>query len=91
LFIGEFPGADRAAATFDMPERSFRRRLGDAGRSYQKILDGVRLEKARGYLADSSRSVEEIAGLLGYSEPAAFIRAFERWTGQTPSRYRKTL
>ena len=91
LFIGEFPGADRAAAAFDMPERSFRRRLGDAGRSYQKILDGVRLEKARGYLADSSRSVEEIAGLLGYSEPAAFIRAFERWTGQTPSRYRKAL
>lgn len=91
LFIGEFPGAERAAATFDMPERSFRRRLGDAGRSYQKILDGVRLEKARGYLADSSRSVEDIARLLGYSEPAAFIRAFERWTGQTPARYRRAL
>jgi len=91
LFIGQFPGAAQAATAFDMPERSFRRRLGDEGRSYQKILDRVRLEKARAHLADSSRSVEEIAALLGYSEPAAFIRAFERWTGQTPSRYRKTL
>lgn len=89
LFIGEFPDAAQTAVTFELPERSFRRRLGEEGRSFQKLLDEVRLGKAKTWLADPTRSVERIAALLGYSEPAAFIRAFERWTGSTPARYRK--
>lgn len=89
LFIGDFPDATQTAATFGLAERSFRRRLGEEGRSFQKLLDEVRLNKARRYLADSSHSVERIGELLGYSEPAAFIRAFERWTGETPARYRR--
>lgn len=89
LFRGEFPGADQVAATFDLSERSLRRRLSDEGQGFQKLLDQVRLNKARAYLADSSRDVESIAVQLGYSEPAAFIRAFQRWTGQTPARFRK--
>lgn len=91
LFLGDFPDAARAAATFDLPERSFRRRLGEEGRSYQTLLDEVRLRKARALLADSSLSMERIAGRLGYSEPAAFIRAFRRWTGLTPAKYRRTM
>tara|TARA_A100001391_G_scaffold41470_1_gene23799 strand:- start:17628 stop:18635 length:1008 start_codon:yes stop_codon:yes gene_type:complete len=90
LFLGEFPDAARAAAAFDLAERSFRRRLGEEGRSYQKIMDEARLRKARALLADSSLSVEQIGGRLGYSEPAAFIRAFQRWTGVTPARYRRS-
>ena len=49
----------------------------------------MKADKARRYLADSGRSVAEIAELLGYSESAAFVRAFERWTGKTPARHRK--
>jgi hypothetical protein len=35
-------------------------------------------------LADRKVAVAEVAYLLGDSEPSAFHRAFERWTGTTP-------
>jgi len=34
-------------------------------------------------------SIEVIAELLGYSEPAAFNHAFKRWFGQSPRQYSK--
>ena len=35
-------------------------------------------------LKDPALSVTEIGYLLGYSGPAAFHRAYKRWTGSTP-------
>ncbi|MEE3319155.1 MAG: AraC family transcriptional regulator ligand-binding domain-containing protein [Pseudomonadota bacterium] len=89
LFARTLPTAEQVAQAFSIPERSFRRQLSKEGRPFQGIVDQVREEKAKRYLADSSRSVAEIAELLGYSESAAFVRAFERWTGVTPARHRK--
>jgi AraC-like DNA-binding protein len=40
-------------------------------------------------LADTDLRLEQIAYLIGYSEPAALVRAFKRWTGTTPMQYRK--
>ena len=34
-------------------------------------------------------SVNETAYLVGFSEPAAFSRAFKRWTGMSPTSYRQ--
>jgi AraC-like DNA-binding protein len=31
----------------------------------------------------------EVASHLGYSEPSAFTRAFRRWSGESPSRWRQ--
>lgn len=69
--------------------RTLQRRLAAEGTSYQELLEGVRREAAEGYLAGSGLSVSEIAYLLGYSEPAAFHRAFRRWHGVTPGEYRR--
>jgi len=68
--------------------RTLQRRLSAAGQSYQQVLDGVRREVAERYLAQKSLSIGEIAYLLGYSEPAAFHRAFKRWHDVTPQAFR---
>jgi AraC-like DNA-binding protein len=68
--------------------RSLQRRLTAAGTSYQKILDSTRREAAGRHLADRALSITEVGYLLGYSEPAAFHRAFKRWYGSTPHEFR---
>jgi len=60
------------------------------GTSYQEILDEIRRESAEAYLRGSSMSCSEVGYLLGFSEPAAFTRAFKRWRGLTPLEFRRT-
>ena len=74
-----------------MSSRTLQRRLAAAGLSYHELLDRARRETAEKCIADSSLSIGEIAYLTGYSEPAAFHRAFRRWTGVTPQGFRQRL
>ena len=69
--------------------RTLQRRLAEEGTSYQNLVEATRRQAAEGYLAQSRLSAGEIAYLLGYSEPAAFHRAFRRWHGQTPAAFRQ--
>ena len=77
--------ADTVAAQFSMSSRTLRRRLQEEATSYQEILDDVRAELARHYLTKEKRGIDEVAFLLGFSDPSAFTKAFRRWTGQTPA------
>ncbi len=54
------------------------------------LLRRVRQEHAQSYLR-AGRSDGEIAELLGYAETRSFVRAFGRWTGQTPAGYRRAF
>jgi AraC-like DNA-binding protein len=71
-----------------MSERTLRRHLEAEGTAYRTLIDEVRLELARSYLTTSQLPVTEIAGLLGYEDPANFRRAFRRLQGQAPAAYR---
>jgi AraC-like DNA-binding protein len=77
--------ADAVAAQFSMSNRTLRRRLQQEATSYQEILDDVRAELASYYLTNEKRRIDEIAFLLGFSDPSAFTKAFRRWTGETPA------
>ncbi|HUL72644.1 MAG TPA: AraC family transcriptional regulator ligand-binding domain-containing protein [Vicinamibacterales bacterium] len=77
------------ARALAMSVRSLQRRLSDEGCSYQDLVDLMRREAAERYLKDSSLSIAEVGFLLGYSEAAAFHRAFKRWTGLTPLAFRQ--
>jgi AraC-like DNA-binding protein len=77
--------ADTVAAQFSMSNRTLRRRLQQEATSYQEILDDVRAELAQHYLTGEKRGIDEVAFLLGFSDPSAFTKAFRRWTGQTPA------
>jgi len=79
--------ADTVAAHFSMSSRTLRRRLQDEATSYQEILDDVRAELASHYLTKEKRGIDEVAFLLGFSDPSSFTKAFRRWTGQTPADY----
>jgi AraC-like DNA-binding protein len=85
-------GEARAAAVaqrLGLSTRSFVRHLAEEGTTFGEILDRLRLHLASGYLAKNRMSAQQIAWLLGYSEPSAFIHAYKRWTGTTPWRGRK--
>ena len=77
--------SDTVAARFSISNRTLRRRLQKEATSYQEILDDVRAELARHYLTKEKREIDEVAFLLGFSDPSAFTKAFRRWTGQTPA------
>jgi AraC-like DNA-binding protein len=78
-----------AARRLGTSARTLQRRLGDEGTSFHDVLDAVRRDTAESYLADGRLSVGEVGYLLGFSEPAAFHRAFKRWTGVTPLEFRR--
>jgi len=88
MMQGSHLSVERLALKLDMSTRSLQRRLGEAGTSYQAMLDRVRLEMAKRLLSETSFTPGEIAFFLGFEEANSFHRAFRRWEGRTPSQWR---
>lgn len=69
--------------------RTLQRRLAESGTSFQATVDEERRRAAQSYLREARLAVGDVAYMVGYSEPSAFVRAFKRWTGETPRSYRR--
>jgi len=85
-------GESRAAVVaqrLNMSTRSFTRHLAEEGTTFAEILERLRQRLASRYLADDNMSIQQVAWLLGYTEPGAFTHAYKRWTGTAPRRARK--
>ncbi len=82
---------DEVAARLMISPRVLRLRLAGAGSSFRAIVEELRYETARQYLATSVLEFNDVALLLGYSEASAFSRAFRRWSGVAPSAWRAEL
>lgn len=82
---------DDVANELSMTTHTIRRRLKEEGNSFQEIKDSIRREQALTLLENTSESLLTISEKLGFSETAAFARAFKKWTGMTPGKYRNTL
>lgn len=82
------PVAEQLAASLHLSLRSLQRHLAEEGGSFEQLLEQTRHELARNYLADPRYAIGEIAYLLGFADASSFTRAFKRWTGLTPSRFR---
>jgi AraC-like DNA-binding protein len=87
LVTGKF-SEEQIADQLNLSLRSLQRRLRDEQTSYQQLLDETRLELALQYINRTSLSVAQIAPLLGFSDSSNFNRAFKRWLGISPSKYR---
>jgi AraC-like DNA-binding protein len=77
------------ASQLAMSGRTLQRRLEALNVSYRDLLEEARKEAAGRYISSSVLSIAEVAFMVGYSEPAAFHRAFKRWYGMTPQQYRE--
>ncbi|MBY5986335.1 helix-turn-helix domain-containing protein [Roseovarius atlanticus] len=78
-----------AARALHVTPRTLIRRLRADGTSFQSIKDALRRDIAIRHLQTGRRSVEAIAQDVGYSSAASFHKAFRRWTGKSPSAYRR--
>jgi AraC-like DNA-binding protein len=88
---GQWPTLAAMAQWQGISASTFRRQLEREGRSYQQIKDEVRRAMAFERLREGVMSIAEIAEQAGFQEPSAFHRAFKKWTGQSPGRYRARL
>jgi AraC-like DNA-binding protein len=71
-----------------MTARTLQRHLGALGHTFNALADEVRRDAASLYLKQPDIAIAEVAYLLGFADPSAFIRAFKRWTGVTPKQFR---
>jgi AraC-like DNA-binding protein len=80
---------DAIASKMGLSRQTLFRQLRSEGVTFKKVLDELRHKLALQYLSGKKVSVNETAYLVGFSEPAAFSRAFKRWTGASPREARR--
>ena len=84
-----YPDVRQTAAAIGMSVRTLQRRLSEGGVSYSRVVERERLRAAEELLAQPRLRITDVAIELGYQDLANFTHAFHRWTGLTPSEYRR--
>lgn len=84
-----YPSQQALAGQLHLSVRSLSRKLAAQGTSFAQLLEAARGRDALQLLEHSDLKLADIAGRLGYLNPANFTRAFRGWMGEAPSQYRK--
>jgi AraC-like DNA-binding protein len=85
LHTGE-ANMDTIAGKLGLSRQTLFRKLRAESVTFEKVLDELRRKVALHYLNEKNLSVNETAYRVGFSDPAAFWRAFKRWTGSSRAR-----
>ena len=85
------PSVEQAAQLFGITSWTLRRRLTDEGTAYSAVRKRCQLNLATDFLRRAELTINEIADLANFSDAGAFRRAFQQWTGRSPSAYREQL
>lgn len=80
---------EQVARALDLHPRMLQIKLKEHGESYSQLLRQVRQNVAKQRLNRENQSITDIALQLGYAETAVFSRHFRKWTGKSPSQWRK--
>ncbi|KUY57145.1 helix-turn-helix domain-containing protein [Burkholderia sp. RF2-non_BP3] len=83
------PALAELATWLGVSEATLRRRLAAEGSGYHALREQCLADVARRRLRESDWPVARIAAHLGFGGEEAFRRAFVRWTGVAPSRFRR--
>jgi AraC-like DNA-binding protein len=79
---------EQVARELGYSRQTLYRRLKEEGVTFERLLDGLRRRLAMRLVGEQGLPVKEAAWRLGFSDPAAFSRAFKRWTGTSPRKMR---
>ena len=88
LSMGE-PSRELIAKELNMSVRNLQRKLQEQNTSYKDLLDDVRQDLAKQFINQSHISLGEISFRLGFATTSSFARAFKRWMGVSPGKYRQ--
>jgi AraC-like DNA-binding protein len=88
---GHAPTMDQVARHFGMSVRSLRRRLLLENFAFNDLVEHASTNVAKRMLEDPRSSIDETSYAMGFATPAAFQRAFKRWSGMTPRAYKTSL
>ncbi len=82
---------DDVAAEVHLSRSHLSRELGGAlGMPFTDFVNGVRVEKSKALLSETSLPLAEIAGLAGFSDQSYFTKVFRKNTGVSPKEYRRS-
>lgn len=84
----QLPELEAISAQLHLAPRTLRRKLTDEGTSLRTLKEALRRDFAMKLLVSEHLSISDISERVGFSETAAFCRAFKRWTGRSPSQWR---
>ncbi len=87
IYVEQY-SAEIIASKMNMSRQTLFRKLKEENTTYSEVLVSVRKRLAIRYLKEQNLSVGETAFLTGFSDAAAFSRAFKRWTGKSPKAFR---
>ena len=79
------------AESLHMTPRNLHRKLQKEDTAFKALMTEIRRDLAQQYIKDRSKTLTEIAFLLGFSEVSSFSRAYKGWNGQPPSETRQAL
>lgn len=82
-------GLERIAERLSLHPRTLQRRLKDEGQQFTDVQARVRLDMAKAALTARQCDMEALSAELGFADRHSFTRAFKRWTGLSPSAYRR--
>ena len=82
---------DAIAHQLAIHPRSLQRRLSTEGMRCQDLIERERRTLATRYLAEPGLHLNQIAGLLGYTEQSTLNHSCRRWFGKTPRQYQRYL
>lgn len=83
------PSINQIGRHIGMSSRTLTRRLSDNGITFRDLVKRTQEKISKELLKNPSLSISDIAYQTGFSEQSAFNRAFKRWTGQSPTAFRK--
>ncbi len=80
--------AERAARAMGMHVRTLNRSLASEGTTFLALRETIRYQEACRLLKNTRMRAGEVAATLGYADASSFTRAFRRWSGHGPARWR---